>query len=218
MSHVGIDRDVIPHRLQLSDTAGFEARLRERCGAGARTILGGVEMLTPLQGSTLKLQAYELLLQNYPIWRRAVTMMQVCFADAARPDESAAHSAENRAIAHRIRERFGAGAIHYLEVGCEIALDEWSVNFRLALFRLFDLLLNCATKDGLNLLPFEFVLTKSVQQASGVVVLSEFVGCSHVLNGGIRINPFYLEQVPLLLATSSCLPHATRTHLRLLLH
>jgi len=203
VSHVGIDRDVICHRLRLPDTASFEARLRERCGAGARTIIGGVEMLTPLQGSNLKLQAYELLLKNYPVWRRSVTMVQVCFADAARFDESASQSMENRATVHRIRERFGAEAIHYLEVGHEIAVDEWSVNFRLALFRLFDVLLNCATKDGLNLLPFEFVLTKNVQNASGIVVLSEFVGCSHVLNGGVRVNPFYLEQACPLLAAPS---------------
>ena len=43
---------------------------------------------------------------------------------------------------------------------------------RLALFRVIDLLLNCAMKDGLNLLPFEYVLTKSTQQSTGVVVLS----------------------------------------------
>ena len=27
------------------------------------------------------------------------------------------------------------------------------------------------------------------------MVLSEFVGCSHVLNGGVRVNPFNLEHV-----------------------
>ena len=50
-------------------------------------------------------------------------------------------------------------------------------------------------KDGLNLLPFEYIHTKHSQQASGVVVLSEFVGCAHVLNGCVRINPFNLEHV-----------------------
>ena len=69
------------------------------------------------------------------------------------------------------------------------------VRTRLALFRVVDVLLNCAMKDGLNLLPFEYVLTKSNQEASGVIVLSEFVGCSHVLNGGMRVNPFNLEHV-----------------------
>ena len=58
-----------------------------------------------------------------------------------------------------------------------------------------DVLLNCAMKDGLNLLPFEYIHTKHSQQASGVVVLSEFVGCAHVLNGCVRINPFNLEHV-----------------------
>ena len=55
---------------------------------------------------------------------------------------------------------------------------------RSALLSLLHVYLNCATRDGLNLLPFEYVLTKSVLGQDGVVVLSEFVGCSCVLNGG----------------------------------
>ncbi len=42
------------------------------------------------------------------------------------------------------------------------------------------------------------MLTKSVQHApfsDGIAVLSEFVGCAHVLNGAIRVNPFNLEDV-----------------------
>ena len=66
---------------------------------------------------------------------------------------------------------------------------------RSALLSLLHVYLNCATRDGLNLLPFEYVLTKSVLGQDGVVVLSEFVGCSHVLNGGVRVNPFNLEHV-----------------------
>ena len=88
---------------------------------------------------------------------------------------------------------------------------EWSVNGRLALFSVTDVLLNCAMRDGLNLLPFEFVLTKaSLRESSiastGIVVLSEFVGCSHVLNGGVRVNPFNLEHVVEQLDTALSMP------------
>lgn len=76
-------------------------------------------------------------------------------------------------------------------------LSAWTVQDRLALFRVCDVYLNCAMRDGLNLLPFEYVLTKSTQQppSDGIAVLSEFVGCAHVLNGAMRINPFNLEHI-----------------------
>ena len=99
----------------------------------------------------------------------------------------------------RIRATYGEETVYYFEVGKELGWS-WGINDRLALYKMSDVFLNCAMRDGLNLLPFEYVLTKSVQseaaiQSTGVVLLSEFVGCSHVLNGGIRINPFNLEHV-----------------------
>jgi len=158
-----------------------------------------VEMLNALHGTALKLLAYEMLLKDYPMWRSRLTMVQVCFPDRYRPESSSAESAEIRRVVARIREAFGEGTIHYFEVGTELAAD-WSVNGRLALFSLTDVLLNCAMRDGLNLLPFEYVLTKASMRdtnitSTGIVVLSEFVGCSHVLNGGVRVNPFNLEHV-----------------------
>merc|ERR1712185_798653 len=100
-----------------------------------------------------------------------------------------------REITNRIHEAYGKEALYFLEVGVEI--ETWTVNDRLALFRMCDMYLNCAMRDGLNLLPFEYVLTKSSQQppSDGIAVLSEFVGCSHVLNGAMRVNPFNLEHV-----------------------
>ena len=195
VSHVGIDRDVMLHRLQQPELAAAIAKLRERCNTAGRKVIGGVEMLNPLQGAALKLDAYEALLSNYPMWRERVCLVQVCFADAARPDQSRKYSASMREAATRIRTRFGEGALYYFEVGAEIT--SWTVNDRLALFRVCDVYLNCAMRDGLNLLPFEYVLCKSSQQpvAEGLVVLSEFVGCAHVLNGAMRINPFNLEHI-----------------------
>lgn len=71
---------------------------------------------------------------------------------------------EMRETAERIHKAYGAEALHFLEVGVE--LETWTVNDRLALFRLCDVYLNCAMRDGLNLLPFEYVLTKCTEAAS----------------------------------------------------
>jgi trehalose-6-phosphatase len=195
VSHVGIDRDVTLHRLRQADVESKLSVLKARCNPSNRKVIGGVEMLNPLQGASLKLLAYEELLKNYPMWRSRLVMVQVCMPDPARAETSHAMSTEMRATAARIHAAYGPESLHYLELGVE--LEAWTVNDRLALFRLCDMYLNCAMRDGLNLLPFEYVLTKSSQQptSDGIAVLSEFVGCSHVLNGAIRINPFNLEHV-----------------------
>jgi len=195
VSHVGIDRDVMLHRLKQGELAAAVQAMRQRCDIAGRKVIGGIEMLNPLQGAALKLDAFEALLTDYPMWRSRLTMVQVCFADAARPEASQKYSAEMRETATRIRSKFGENSLYYFEVGTE--LSAWTVQDRLALFRVCDVYLNCAMRDGLNLLPFEYVLTKSTQQppSDGIAVLSEFVGCAHVLNGAMRINPFNLEHI-----------------------
>ncbi|KAL1519753.1 hypothetical protein AB1Y20_023261 [Prymnesium parvum] len=210
VSHVGIDHDVLQHRLRQVETQQHRDDLLAKCKIKGRTVIGGVEMLNPLQGTLLKLLAYEMLLKDYPMWRSRLTMVQVCFPDKCRPRSSEMESTEIRRVVSRIRSAFGEDSIYYFEVGTELP-KEWSVNGRLALFCLLDVLLNCAMRDGLNLLPFEYVLSKATLHQSqitsaGIVVLSEFVGCSHVLNGGIRVNPFNLEHVVEQLDTALSMP------------
>jgi trehalose 6-phosphate synthase/phosphatase len=122
---------------------------------------------------------------------------QVCFPDRDWPEESAAYGRNCREIATRIQAAYGQAAMTYLVVGEE--LPHWGVNDRLALLSVLDVYLNTATRDGLSLLPFEYVLAQTGQPAAagadGMLVLSEFVGSAHVLNGAMRINPFNLEHV-----------------------
>ena len=129
---------------------------------------------------------------NYPPWRTKLALLQVALRDHGRPEESAIVAAECVETVRRIRSSYGDACVDFIEMEGD---HSWSVYDRLALFSLSHVYLNCATRDGLNLLPFEYVLTKSALRQDGVVVLSEFVGCSHVLNGGMRVNPFNLEHV-----------------------
>ena len=63
VSHVGIDCEVIRHRLgQPEVTQQREALVNKRPDLRGRTILGGVEMLNKQQGVALKLLAFEQLL------------------------------------------------------------------------------------------------------------------------------------------------------------
>ena len=65
VSHVGIDCEVIRHRLgQPEVTQQCEAFLSKRPDLRGRTILGGLEMLNKQQGVALKLLAFEQLLAH----------------------------------------------------------------------------------------------------------------------------------------------------------
>eukprot|EP00927_Polykrikos_kofoidii_P051114 TRINITY_DN4491_c0_g2_i1.p1 TRINITY_DN4491_c0_g2~~TRINITY_DN4491_c0_g2_i1.p1 ORF type:complete len:1149 (-),score=183.37 TRINITY_DN4491_c0_g2_i1:384-3398(-) len=62
---------------------------------------------------------------------------------------------------------------------------------RLALFRAADVLLDSSVKAGLNLMPFEFIASHHDDAKNhAVVLISEFSGCSQVLLGSLRINPW----------------------------
>lgn len=65
VSHVGIDCEVIRHRLGQPEVAQQrEALVNKRPDLRGRTILGGVEMLNKQQGVALKLLAFEQLLAH----------------------------------------------------------------------------------------------------------------------------------------------------------
>lgn len=183
-------------------------RLSEALRADGRVVLGGVEWLSSMQGIAIKLMAYEALLESYPKYRQAVTLLQVGVPVGARASDVGADVAGAcREIALRIRQRFGGACLHYIEVGhaggpgqpptaaLELSAAEWCVSTRVAVWTLLDVLLVTATRDGLNLLPFEYVCARRLQGVGGVCVLSEFAGCSRVLNGAIRVNPFSLSSV-----------------------
>lgn len=182
--------------------------LSEALRADGRVVLGGVEWLSSMQGIAIKLMAYEALLESYPKYRQAVTLLQVGVPVGARASDVGADVAGAcREIALRIRQRFGGACLHYIEVGhasgpgqpptaaLELSAAEWCVSTRVAVWTLLDVLLVTATRDGLNLLPFEYVCARRLQGVGGVCVLSEFAGCSRVLNGAIRVNPFSLSSV-----------------------
>ena len=59
---------------------------------------------------------------------------------------------------------------------------------RVSLFMSADMLVNAAVRHGLNLVPFEFVLC-GAEKHPGFVV-SEFLGCSRVMPGAVRTNPW----------------------------
>lgn len=70
-----------------------------------------------------------------------------------------------------------------------------SVNFDelIALYAVSDVCIVSSTRDGMNLVSYEYIATQ--HKRNGVLVLSEFAGAAQSLNGSIIINPWNTEEL-----------------------
>ena len=65
----------------------------------------------------------------------------------------------------------------------------------MGLYLAADVFLLTSIREGLNLFPLEYICCRRGLEDAGVVVASEFSACSSMLNGSLKINPFYAQHV-----------------------
>ena len=66
--------------------------------------------------------------------------------------------------------------------------NELSVHERLALWLVADVFLLTPIREGLNLMPLEYIYTRRELPNAGAVVVSEFSTCSALLNGSLKVS------------------------------
>lgn len=167
---------------------------------GGRSLLVGVDDMDVFKGIELKMQAYERVLEEHPEFVGQAVLVQITNAPRSSGKELAELHECVRALAARINTRFGAPGyepVHYLER--HVPLHE-----RIAFFSVADCAVVTATRDGMNLVPYEYVVCRQgpdpevgeVQpERESMLVVSEFVGCSPSLSGAIRVNPWSIDSV-----------------------
>lgn len=62
-----------------------------------------------------------------------------------------------------------------------------------ALYAVSDACVVSSTRDGMNLVSFEYIATQ--QRRKGVLILSEFAGAAQSLNGSLVVNPWNTEEL-----------------------
>ena len=155
----------------------------------SRIVIVGVDIAQRLSGISLKLLAFERFLTDYPIWQEKVVMVQKCLLPSTRREDEDKSIKEVRYLVNRIKEKFGPFVIDCEEIaGSSLPIVE-----RLALWKISDVLIVTPLREGLNLLPFEYVFAKKKPASPGVVISSEFSTVCSVMNGVIRVNPFDIE-------------------------
>ncbi len=154
-----------------------------------RKIIAGIDVAQRLSGIALKLLAFERLLKDYPVWQQNVVLIQKCLIPRSRHEDEARTLQEVRYLVKRIKDKFGPHVIEYEEImGSSLPIDQ-----RLSLWKVSDVFMSTPIREGLNLLPLEYVFTKKKPSPPGVVITSEFTAIASVLNGALRVNPYDIQ-------------------------
>eukprot|EP00002_Diphylleia_rotans_P010845 TRINITY_DN2145_c0_g1_i3.p1 TRINITY_DN2145_c0_g1~~TRINITY_DN2145_c0_g1_i3.p1 ORF type:complete len:564 (+),score=125.06 TRINITY_DN2145_c0_g1_i3:85-1776(+) len=188
VTHIGIDPNLFKEATLRENVIKSSQEMTD--AHAGRLILSGVDTLERLKGIGHKFLAMEALLRDYPRYRGRLVLIQVCMP-RSRSKESAPLGAELREIASRINAAYGNPAQGYQPI---IYMEKYlSFDERVALYCVSDGVLVTSIRDGLNLVPYEYLIT--CQKKVGVVIVSEFTGCSRSLSGAIRVNPLSTEDL-----------------------
>ncbi|SCV73512.1 BQ2448_7438 [Microbotryum intermedium] len=147
-------------------------------------IIVGVDRLDYIKGVPQKFLAMEEFLDDHPEWIGKVVLVQVAVPSRQDVEEYQNLRASVNELVGRINGRFGTVEfmpIHFMHRS--IHFEELT-----ALYAVSDACLITSTRDGMNLVAYEYVACQ--QERHGVLILSEFAGAAHSLNGSLIVNPW----------------------------
>ncbi|KAL6196653.1 hypothetical protein ACLB2K_032267 [Fragaria x ananassa] len=195
---IGIDSDRFIRALEVPQVQEHIRELKERF-AGRKVMLG-VDRLDMIKGIPQKILAFEKFLEENPIWRDKVVLLQIAVPTRTDVPEfitclfcittDQKLTSQVHEIVGRINGRFGsltAVPIHHLDR----SLDFHAL---CALYAVTDVVLVTSLRDGMNLVSYEYVACQDAKR--GVLILSEFAGAAQSLGAGaILVNPWNITEV-----------------------
>ncbi|MGB6722961.1 MAG: trehalose-6-phosphate synthase, partial [Terracidiphilus sp.] len=172
-----------------------EAEAEEQRAAGRRRLLGefgvraeclalGVDRLDYTKGIVERLMALEQLLEEHPLYRERLTMVQIAAPSRTRIPSYADLHTRVKEAAERINRRYQTAhwkPLVLIERQC--SHDEVKGWYQAA-----DLCLVTSLHDGMNLVAKEFVAARDDED--GVLVLSRFTGAAVELRDALLVNPY----------------------------
>ncbi|KAF7943462.1 hypothetical protein EAE96_011388 [Botrytis aclada] len=184
---IGIDPEKFIETLKKPKVEERIAQL-ERKFEGVKLIVG-VDRLDYIKGVPQKLHALEVFLTEHPEWIGKVVLVQVAVPSRQDVEEYQNLRAVVNELVGRINGRFGTVEfmpIHFLHQS--VNFDELT-----ALYAVSDACLVSSTRDGMNLVSYEYIATQ--RKRHGVMILSEFTGAAQSLNGALIVNPWNTEEL-----------------------
>ncbi|PSR88109.1 Alpha,alpha-trehalose-phosphate synthase [Actinidia chinensis var. chinensis] len=201
---VGIHMGQLQSVLSLPETEEKVAELIKQFGEQDRIMLLGVDDMDIFKGISLKLLAMEQLLTQHPELQGKVVLVQIANPARGRGKDVKEVQAETYSIVKRINEAFGKPGYEPI-----VLIDE-PLKFyeRIAYYVVAECCLVTAVRDGMNLIPYEYIISRQGNERldkvlglgpstpkKSMLVVSEFIGCSPSLSGAIRVNPWNIDAV-----------------------
>jgi len=184
---IGIDPEKFDEGLQKPKVQERIAALEKKF-QGVKLIVG-VDRLDYIKGVPQKLHALEVFLTEHPEWIGKVVLVQVAVPSRQDVEEYQNLRAVVNELVGRINGKFGT--IEFMP----ILFMHKSVSFDelIALYAVSDVCLVSSTRDGMNLVSYEYIATQ--EKRHGVMILSEFTGAAQSLNGSLIVNPWNTEEL-----------------------
>ena len=162
-----------------------------------KKVLVGFDDMDPFKGIDLKLEAFSRVLELHPEWREKLCLIQITNAPRATGQDMQELVEHIESLVKDINDRFGT------ETYCPVTYLRRNVvlHERIAFYSISDALLLTATRDGMNLAPYEYVAcrqgvkTAQEEPKNSIIILSEMVGCSPSLCGALMVNPWSVASV-----------------------
>ncbi|KAJ2902898.1 trehalose-6-phosphate synthase [Zalerion maritima] len=184
---IGIDPDKFVEGLKKPKIQERIASLRRKF-EGVKLIVG-VDRLDYIKGVPQKLHALEVFLTENPEWVGKIVLVQVAVPSRGDVEEYQNLRSTVNELVSRINGQFGTVEympIHFLHKS--VSFEELC-----ALYAVSDVCLVSSTRDGMNLVSYEYIATQ--RENHGVMILSEFTGAAQSLNGSIIVNPWNTEEL-----------------------
>ena len=179
-------------RMQARSEGVARALARLRAQFAGRRVLVGVDRLDYTKGIVERLRAIEVLLEQRRDLRGKIAFVQIAVPSRGDIREYRELRSQVEELVGRINGRFTRPGqdvpVHYLYRGV-------SHTRLLAYYRLADVCVVTALRDGMNLVAKEFVVCQGAGESSGVLVLSEFAGAAEELLEALPCNPFDIEDL-----------------------
>ncbi|XP_010518663.1 PREDICTED: alpha,alpha-trehalose-phosphate synthase [UDP-forming] 5 [Tarenaya hassleriana] len=199
---VGIHIGQLQSVLNLPETQSMVAQLRDQFQG--RQVMLGVDDMDVFKGISLKLLAMEQLLTQHPNKRGRVVLVQIANPARSRGRNIQCVQSETFAAVKKINDMFGRPGYE------PVVLVYKPLKFfeRIAYYVIAECCLVTALRDGMNLIPYEYVTCRQSTQMldeilglnpstakKSMLVVSEFMGCSPSLSGAVRVNPWSIDSV-----------------------
>ena len=149
-----------------------------------KTVIISVDRLDYIKGLTHKFHAYDMFLQHNPDQVGKVVLIQIAVPSRQDVKEYQTLRSHISELTGRINGKYGNVDYHPVVYLFKSVPSEELI----ALYALADICLITSTRDGMNLVSYEYVVCQ--KNNYGSLVMSEFAGAAQNMKGCIMINPW----------------------------